>query len=239
LVCALGGVGFQLVGHSCAAPRAQRPLAFLASPSRSEQPALSRRWTVAGLVGAVVPLQASADVPIAFDYRTAEQIDPATRVVVGDLQSPEVQGAAAMLRKRRDQADGAVKRLEAEPTSEVLADLGIPAQGDTFESAIKSKDLNGPLAAAAAELRAAVKTIGDVMDGKTAGDTGRAGRIMLQAWYKCAQDPNLAALPNEGTDLTAFYIAAANRKKPEVQAALVKEVGDYVKALDFLLKFVE
>lgn len=200
---------------------------------------VSRRLPVAGLLTAILPSAASADTPIVFDYRTTDQIDTSAKKVVGDLSKPEVQDAISNLKQRRANAEGALQKLQADPLANVAADLGLPSEADTFGNAMKSKNIEGPLAAAVKDLRTWVKTISGVMDSKTQADTDRAGRIMITAWYKLAYDANFQPMPSEQTDLTGYYVASAKRKEAATVAKSSAEISDYVKALDFFIKFAE
>jgi len=185
---------------------------------------------------------AKADVPIAFDYRKLEDLDPKKKIIVGDPGSPEVVAAIATLQKARAGALKAKERLKDEPLANVGSLFGLTKAADSgdslvaaFQNGVKGPSLEGPYAAAAKEQRNACGAIGAIMDEKTRPDTDRSCRIAVSAWYSIVMDKDMRPLTYSSA---ATEIAAQiSRKKPSVQERLANKIDSYVTALDVLLKF--
>eukprot|EP00930_Biecheleria_cincta_P006129 TRINITY_DN107107_c0_g1_i1.p1 TRINITY_DN107107_c0_g1~~TRINITY_DN107107_c0_g1_i1.p1 ORF type:complete len:273 (-),score=45.08 TRINITY_DN107107_c0_g1_i1:26-844(-) len=205
----------------------------------------SRRLLLLGILGTAAPPEASLAVPVAFDYRTLDEINRTAGRAgrVGDLTSESVQKAVSKLRERVMQARSFLGKFKKDPMQDVSRILEIK-QPDSVAAlaAIKSdseqlmgpfansavKDfLMGPLTVSATELKSEVKAISELFDEKTKPDVERVGSIMVSTWYKVAKDPNIQK-KNE-----------IDRLNKELLADMESTISEYIQALEAFLSYVE
>lgn len=205
----------------------------------------SRRLLLLGILGTVIPPEASLALPVAFDYRTLDQINTTAgrSGMVGDSSSESVQKAITKLRERLTQARSYLYKFKENPMEDISRILQPKQTNSTAAlAAIKSdsqqligpyanaavKDfLMGPLTVGATELKADAKAISELFDEKTKPDVERVSSIMVSAWYKVAKDENIAKK------------VELDRIEPEIQERIQSVISDYIQALGALLSYVE
>mmetsp|Transcript_77830 Transcript_77830/g.175984 ORF Transcript_77830/g.175984 Transcript_77830/m.175984 type:complete len:254 (+) Transcript_77830:58-819(+) len=187
--------------------------------------ATSRRLLLTqGLAVMGGPTAASA-IGVAFDYRTLDQIDPSTRVIVGDKSSESARKAIARVADVRNKVVKAQAKIEADPQADVGAEF-------TYKAPSNPMSANNPTVQ---ELRAASAEIGSLMNEATRADTDRATRIMLSAYFKIITDPAFQMAPPSTPDGVRQVLIRAT---PEALVRFKGCLAEYVAAADKLLSFV-